>query len=347
MFSEGNRGLYDRFRGRIIWPIRTVAGETIGFGARRLFDDDQGPKYLNTPETPLYKKSQVLYGIDLAKREMTKTKQVVIVEGYTDVMAAHLAGIKTAVATCGTAFGAGHIKVVRRMITDDGSRRIIFTFDGDAAGQKAALAAFEEDQRFVAQTYVAVAQEGMDPCDLRLHRGDAAVRSLIASRRPLFEFVIDTTLKRFDLTTLEGRVLAMRAIAPIIAGIRDRDLRPAYMRKVSGQLGMELEEIQRAVAYAQRHPQQKKRYEPVAQQSQTPRYEQVPGYGQQDLQNYSAQPWNASAGNPAPQTERPSNPGNTMPDTHSYTSVANTGGGEPITRPRPCRSRGAFGKGRT
>ena len=336
MFSEGNRGLYDRFRGRIIWPIRTVAGETIGFGARRLFDDDQGPKYLNTPETPLYKKSQVLYGIDLAKREMTKTKQVVIVEGYTDVMAAHLAGIKTAVATCGTAFGAGHIKVVRRMITDDGSGgEIIFTFDGDAAGQKAALAAFEEDQRFVAQTYVAVAQEGMDPCDLRLHRGDAAVRSLIASRRPLFEFVIDTTLKRFDLTTLEGRVLAMRAIAPIIAGIRDRDLRPAYMRKVSGQLGMELEEIQRAVAYAQRHPQQKKRYESVAQQSQTPRYEQVPGYGQQDLQNYSAQPWNASAGNPAPQTERPSNPGNTMPDTHSDTSVANTGGGEPILAPDP------------
>lgn len=336
MFSEGNRGLYDRFRGRIIWPIRTVAGETIGFGARRLFDDDQGPKYLNTPETPLYKKSQVLYGIDLAKREMTKTKQVVIVEGYTDVMAAHLAGIKTAVATCGTAFGAGHIKVVRRMITDDGSGgEIIFTFDGDAAGQKAALAAFEEDQRFVAQTYVAVAQEGMDPCDLRLHRGDAAVRSLIASRRPLFEFVIDTTLKRFDLTTLEGRVLAMRAIAPIIAGIRDRDLRPAYMRKVSGQLGMELEEIQRAVAYAQRHPQQKKRYEPVAQQSQTPRYEQVPGYGQQVPQNYSAQPWNASAGNLAPQPEGSANPGNTMPDTHSDTSVANTAGGEPILAPDP------------
>lgn len=336
MFSEGNRGLYDRFRGRIIWPIRTVAGETIGFGARRLFDDDQGPKYLNTPETPLYKKSQVLYGIDLAKREMTKTKQVVIVEGYTDVMAAHLAGIKTAVATCGTAFGAGHIKVVRRMITDDGSGgEIIFTFDGDAAGQKAALAAFEEDQRFVAQTYVAVAQEGMDPCDLRLHRGDAAVRSLIASRRPLFEFVIDTTLKRFDLTTLEGRVLAMRAIAPIIAGIRDRDLRPAYMRKVSGQLGMELEEIQRAVAYAQRHPQQKKRYEPVAQQSQTPRYEQVPGYGQQVPQNYSAQPWNASAGNPARQPEGSANPGNTMPDTHSDTSVVNTGGGEPILAPDP------------
>ena len=275
MFSEGNRGLYDRFRGRIIWPIRTIAGETIGFGARRLFDDDQGPKYLNTPETQLYKKSQVLYGIDLAKRDMTKNKQVVIVEGYTDVMAAHLAGITTAVATCGTAFGPGHIKMVRRMITDDGSGgEIIFTFDGDAAGQKAAMAAFQEDQRFVAQTFVAVAENGMDPCDLRLHKGDAAVRSLIASRRPLFEFAIDSTLAKYDLATLEGRVLAMRAIAPIIAGIKDRDLRPAYMRKVSGQLGLELDEIQRAVAYAQNHPKLSRTQQAEAPAA-VPRYERL------------------------------------------------------------------------
>lgn len=286
MFSEGNRGLYDRFRGRIIWPIRTIAGETIGFGARRLFDDDQGPKYLNTPETQLYKKSQVLYGIDLAKRDMTKTKQVVIVEGYTDVMAAHLAGITTAVATCGTAFGPGHIKMVRRMITDDGSGgEIIFTFDGDAAGQKAAMAAFQEDQRFVAQTFVAVAENGMDPCDLRLHKGDAAVRSLIASRRPLFEFAIDSTLAKYDLATLEGRVLAMRAIAPIIAGIKDRDLRPAYMRKVSGQLGLELDEIQRAVAYAQNHPKLSRTQQAEATAA-APRYERL-NEGSQGVQGYA------------------------------------------------------------
>ena len=302
MFSEGNRGLYDRFRGRIIWPIRTIAGETIGFGARRLFDDDQGPKYLNTPETQLYKKSQVLYGIDLAKRDMTKTKQVVIVEGYTDVMAAHLAGITTAVATCGTAFGPGHIKMVRRMITDDGSGgEIIFTFDGDAAGQKAAMAAFQEDQRFVAQTFVAVAENGMDPCDLRLHKGDAAVRSLIASRRPLFEFAIDSTLAKYDLATLEGRVLAMRAIAPIIAGIKDRDLRPAYMRKVSGQLGLELDEIQRAVAYAQNHPKLSRTQQ--AEAVAAPRYERLnegpqgvsgtPGYG--GAQGYVGAPGYAGA----------------------------------------------------
>ena len=289
MFSEGNRGLYDRFRGRIIWPIRTIAGETIGFGARRLFDDDQGPKYLNTPETQLYKKSQVLYGIDLAKREMTKKKQVVIVEGYTDVMAAHLAGITTAVATCGTAFGPGHIKMVRRMITDDGSGgEIIFTFDGDAAGQKAAMAAFQEDQRFVAQTFVAVAENGMDPCDLRLHKGDAAVRSLIASRRPLFEFAIDSTLAKYDLATLEGRVLAMRAIAPIIAGIKDRDLRPAYMRKVSGQLGLELDEIQRAVAYAQNHPKLSRSQQAEASAA-APRYERL-NEGPQGVQGYAGAP---------------------------------------------------------
>ena len=289
MFSEGNRGLYDRFRGRIIWPIRTIAGETIGFGARRLFDDDQGPKYLNTPETQLYKKSQVLYGIDLAKREMTKKKQVVIVEGYTDVMAAHLAGITTAVATCGTAFGPGHIKMVRRMITDDGSGgEIIFTFDGDAAGQKAAMAAFQEDQRFVAQTFVAVAENGMDPCDLRLHKGDAAVRSLIASRRPLFEFAIDSTLAKYDLATLEGRVLAMRAIAPIIAGIKDRDLRPAYMRKVSGQLGLELDEIQRAVAYAQNQPKLSRSQQAEAAAA-APRYERL-NEGPQGTPGYAGAP---------------------------------------------------------
>ena len=166
MFSTGQDAsrFYDRFRGRLIWPIRDLTGATIGFGARKLYEDDQGPKYLNTPETPLYKKSQVLYGIDLAKRSIAKDRQLVVVEGYTDVMACHLAGITTAVATCGTAFGTDHIKIARRLLSDDGSGgEVIFTFDGDAAGQKAALRAFEEDQRFNAQTFVAVDPNGMDP----------------------------------------------------------------------------------------------------------------------------------------------------------------------------------------
>jgi DNA primase len=251
MFSEGNRGLYDRFRGRLIWPIRDIAGDTIGFGARKLFEEDQGPKFLNTPETTLYKKSQVLYGIDLAKRNIAKDRQLVVVEGYTDVMACHLAGVATAVATCGTAFGAEHIKIARRLLSDDGTGgEVIFTFDGDAAGQKAALRAFEEDQRFVAQTYVAVEPTGADPCELRQLKGDDAVRDLIGMRRPLFEFAIRATLKRHNLETVEGRIAALREAAPVVAQIRDSGMRPAYTRELAGWLGMPIEEVSRAVGAA-------------------------------------------------------------------------------------------------
>ncbi|ABM08063.1 DNA primase [Paenarthrobacter aurescens] len=255
MFSAGGPGnqqrIYDRFRGRLIWPIRDIAGDTIGFGARKLFEDDQGPKYLNTPETTLYKKSQVLYGIDLAKRNIAKERQLVVVEGYTDVMACHLAGVATAVATCGTAFGTEHIKVARRLLSDDGSGgEVIFTFDGDAAGQKAALRAFEEDQRFQAQTYVAVEPSGADPCDLRQLKGDSAVRDLISSRKPLFEFAIKASLRRHNLDTVEGRVAALREAAPVVAQIRDSAARPGYTRELAGWLGMPIEEVSRFVGGA-------------------------------------------------------------------------------------------------
>ena len=193
LIAEGNRGHYDRFRGRLLWPIRETNGDVIGFGARRIFDDDRiEAKYLNTPETPIYKKSHVLYGIDLARRDIARASQAVVVEGYTDVMACHLAGVPTAVATCGTAFGDDHGRVLRRLLQDHDEFRgeVIFTFDGDAAGQKAALRAFEGDQNFAGQTYVAVEPDGLDPCDLRLQHGDAAVRELVARRIPLYRFVL-------------------------------------------------------------------------------------------------------------------------------------------------------------
>ena len=246
LVSQGQRGVYDRFRGRLVWPIRDVSGQTIGFGARKLFDDDQGPKYLNTPETPIYKKAQVLYGLDLAKRDISRgdPRRVVVVEGYTDVMACHLAGLTTAIATCGTAFGTDHIKVLRRVMGDDNaSGEVVFTFDGDEAGQKAALRAFTEDDRFNAQTFVAVAPDGLDPCDLRLQRGDAAVRSLMDSKQPMFEFAIDRKLGGFDLSTVEGRVGALRAAAPIVAEIRDQLLRPGYERVLARRLGMDPTEV--------------------------------------------------------------------------------------------------------
>lgn len=251
LFSEGRRGPYDRFRNRLVWPIKDMTGNTIGYGARQLDADDKGPKYLNTPETSLYKKSQVLYGLHLAKKDIARQRQIVVVEGYTDVMAAHLAGITTAVATCGTAFGEGHVRIARRLITDDGSGgEIIFTFDGDEAGQKAAMRAFEFDNQIVAKTFVAVAPAGQDPNDLRQQYGDEAVRQLIASREPLFEFAIKTRLKDYNLDSVEGRTGALHYAAPIVKEIRDPIMRDGYSRELAGWLGMDVDTVNQAVQRA-------------------------------------------------------------------------------------------------
>jgi len=247
--KEGQRGHIDRFRNRLVWPIHEISGDVVGFGARRLSEADTGPKYLNTPETPIYKKSALLYGLEIAKKEIAKKRQVVVVEGYTDVMAAHLAGVETAVATCGTAFGDEHIRILRRLLMDDDAFRgeVIFTFDGDAAGQKAALRAFDDDQKFVSQTFVAVEERGLDPCDLRIKDGDVAVRDLIARRVPLFEFAIKSKLKLFNLATAEGRVSALKECAPLIMKIRDKALRPEYVRALAGWIGVDIELVRDAV----------------------------------------------------------------------------------------------------
>jgi DNA primase len=254
--GRGGRGLYDRFRGRLMWPIRDITGDTVGFGARRLFEDDRiEAKYLNTSETAIYRKSFVLYGLDLAKKSIAKDRRAVVVEGYTDVMACHLAGIETAVATCGTAFGEEHTKLLRRIMRDESDMapaRVVFTFDGDAAGQKAAMRAFGEDQRWASQSFVAVEASGKDPCELRQVGGDDAVRRLIEDAVPMFEFAVRTTIARFDLTTAEGRVRALGAVAPIVADIRERSLRPEYTRTVAGWLGVEVEQVANEVASATR-----------------------------------------------------------------------------------------------
>ncbi len=270
LLSQGQRGTYDRFRGRLVWPIRDVTSQVVGFGARRLYDDDQGPKYLNTPETPIYRKSQVLYGLDLAKRDISREHRVVVVEGYTDVMACHLAGITTAIATCGTAFGSDHITVLRRVMGDDtAGGEVVFTFDPDAAGQKAALRAFAEEKRFSAQTYVAVAPDGLDPCDLRLARGDAAVRSLMETKAPMFEFVIDQRLGGFDLASVEGRAAALRAAAPIVADIRDPALRPGYTRVLARRIGLDIDEVAAAVRASSRRTSPEQR--PASARVEAPR----------------------------------------------------------------------------
>jgi DNA primase len=238
--KQGRRGPLDRFRGRLMWPIRDLSGDVIAFGARRLDPDDDGPKYLNTPETPVFRKSAVLYGADLAKREIAQRRQAVVVEGYTDVMACHLSGVPTAVATCGTSFGDEHVKVLRRLImdTDWSKGEIIFTFDGDTAGKRAALRAFETEEKFVTQTYVTVQADGLDPCDVRLAHGDAAVRDLIARRVPLYEFAIRSLLDEYDLDTAEGRIAALDAAARFVARIKDDALRKVYAGRVDRWLGL-------------------------------------------------------------------------------------------------------------
>jgi DNA primase len=238
--SQGRRGPVDRFRGRLMWPIRDLTGDVIAFGARKLAADDDGAKYLNTPETPLFKKSSVLYGADLAKRDIAQRRQAVIVEGYTDVMACHLSGITTAVATSGTSFGDGHIKILRRLLLDSDKFRgeVIFTFDGDAAGQRAVERAFTFEGDFVTQTMFTLQPDGLDPCDLRLKHGDAAVRDLIAQRVPVYEFAIRGELDKHNLDTNEGRLAALDAAARIIGRIKDYGLRDRYAISLDRWLGM-------------------------------------------------------------------------------------------------------------
>ncbi len=244
--SRGQRGLYDRFRGRLLWPIREMTGEVIGFGARRMFDDDKvEAKYLNTSETPIYKKSQVLYGLDLARKHISSSSQAVVVEGYTDVMACHQAGVRTAVATSGTAFGEEHARILRRVLLDHDAfhGEVVFTFDGDEAGQRAAVKAFAGDQQFVAQTYVAVEPRGMDPCDLRLADGDAAVRELVASRIPLYRFVLENTLARYDLDRGDQRVDAVREAVQLATAIRDKSKVEEFFREIATKVGVDIDQV--------------------------------------------------------------------------------------------------------
>lgn len=245
LVSRGEKGVYDKFRGRLIWPIRDSSGAVIGFGARKMFEDDQGPKYLNTSETAVYHKSSVLYGIDLAKKDIAKNQQVVVVEGYTDVMACHLAGVTTAVATCGTAFGDEHIRILNRMLSSDidSPAEVIFTFDPDEAGQKAAMRAFADSDKFHANSFIAVGPDGLDPSDLRVSQGDEAVRNMIQNRRPIHEFAIKQKLKNFNLESVEGRVGAARAAASVLAGIRDGAMRSVYIREVSNWVNLDVSEV--------------------------------------------------------------------------------------------------------
>jgi DNA primase len=265
-----DKGGYDRFRGRVLWPIKDANGQVLGFGARKLFEEDQGPKYLNTPETPIYHKGSVLYGLDLARKEIVKRKEIVVVEGYTDVMACHLAGFPNAVATCGTAFGEEHIKLINRMFgNSDEPASVVFTFDPDAAGEKAALRIYSDTSKFNALTFVASGPQGLDPSDLRQQRGDGAIGIMLQERKPLFEFVIRHRISKFSLQDLDSRVAAARAAAPVVAEIIDPALRAGYTRQLADWVSLDLPEISQLVSQVGRG-QVQERVEPMRQNQPKP-----------------------------------------------------------------------------
>jgi len=277
---------WDFFQGRVLWPIKDSGKSVLGFGGRRVYDDDRLPaKYINTPETVVYKKSHVLYGLDLSRSNIGKKRQAVVMEGYTDVMAAHLSGVDTAVAACGTAFGTDHARLLQRLIGNNGalSGEIVFTFDGDAAGQKAALKVYQGDSEFVSQTYVAVEPNGLDPCDLRITHGPAAVRDLVATRIPLYRYVMDNVVHRFDLDRADGRIAAVRAAAPLVSSIRDNSLVDGYLRELSQMVGMDVDEVRREVARARRNP--------APARDQRPRLSVVPDPAPAAPAPASSMPW--------------------------------------------------------
>ena len=262
---------WDVFQGRLIWPIKDSAKSVVGFGARRLFDEDPMPaKYINTSETLVYKKSHVLYGLDIARQAIGRKSQAVVMEGYTDVMAAHLAGIDTAVASCGTAFGEEHAKLLQRLMGnhDTFTGEVIFFFDGDEAGQKAALKAINLDDRFRGQTYVAIEPNGLDPCDLRLQKGDAAIRDLLGKRIGLYAFVRDNTLAQYDLDRVEGRVAATRAVAPLLGSVRDPSQANEFIRELAGLVGMDVEATRKILSEERRRTNQQPRHGTQQQQPQ-------------------------------------------------------------------------------
>jgi DNA primase len=267
LIAEGRNGMYDVFRGRVMWPICNATDEVIGFGGRTMSDDKKEAKYINTKESPVYKKSHVLYGIDMAKRAISDKKCVVIVEGYTDVMAMKLAGIDYAVAPCGTSFTEDHVQVLRRMMGDTnrtdslltGKSKVIFTFDGDSAGKKATMRAFDKDQEFVTQTYVAIAEGGLDPCDLRMQQGDSALSELVENARPMYEYAIKTAITAYDLNTAEGKVFALKASVPIINDIRDNALKSEYLRQLASWIDMDEDDVKKEFARTPRTRKQTKK----------------------------------------------------------------------------------------
>ena len=230
----GQRGPIDRFRNRLTWPIKDITGDVVGFGCRKLASDeeDQGPKYLNTPETPIYKKSQVLYGLDVAKKEIAKKRQAVIVEGYTDVMAAHLAGITTAVATCGTALTEDHVKLMKRY-----ARNVVLAFDADAAGQGATDKFYAWEKKYDISVSVAQFPAGKDPGELASSDPEALTRA-INDAMPFLGFRLKRLFDANPLRSPESRARLAGKAMELVNEHPDSNVRRLYAGQVASHTGV-------------------------------------------------------------------------------------------------------------
>jgi DNA primase len=232
--------LIDRFRGRVMFPVFDLRGDPVGFGARIL--DGDGPKYLNSAESPIYHKSRLLYGLNWAKSGIVVRDTSVVVEGYTDVIGMHMAGMPIAIATCGTALVEGHLDLLRRF-----SERVVLAFDADEAGAGAALRGFERSVPGDLDLRVATLPEGKDPADFVAEDGIEAMEAAVASSVPLLQFRIDTELRQYDLTEPEARTRAIRAVAAVIALHPDPVARHEYAVTVSRATGVETRLIEQAM----------------------------------------------------------------------------------------------------
>lgn len=252
---RGRHGVYDVFRGRLMFPIHDLRGDPIGFGARKIDEvardhtNNPDAKYVNSADSPIYQKSRVLFGLDRARQAIDDEHPAVVVEGYTDVIAMYLAGVKTAVATCGTALGDGHFDLLRRF-TD----KVVLAFDSDEAGAKAALRSddLESPFRLDLDVRVAVMPDGLDPADLYQEGRGAELAAAVEKARPLLEHRIESEVARHDLTGPEGRARALHAAAAQVRRVSDPIARREYSRFVARLIGVELASVEDAVGSRRR-----------------------------------------------------------------------------------------------
>lgn len=232
LVSRTNDGhLVDRFRGRVMFPVFDISGDPVAFGARRMGDED-GPKYLNSAESPIYKKGHVLYGLHWAKGAIVKQGRALIVEGYTDVIALQAAGIDEAVATCGTALGIDHLKGLQRF-----TQELVLSLDADEAGGRAAERMYDqligEAQQLGLSAKVVLMPAGEDPADSVARDGGDAFRAMVDGAVPLLEFVLRREARRYAVGDPEVRARALTAGLRLLAKTQNEVVRMEYARRLS------------------------------------------------------------------------------------------------------------------